>query len=285
MPTYATFLHVTDAHIASAGTPLPRDDLKVAVSGIPEATREDALDLLFGRLAHRLASENRKLDGVIFSGDAQDRGRPGGHELLFDMIIKHFGPLGISAERVIAVPGNHDVPRGSPPGSAERYKAFLETWRAAGCITPWLDGVDGNPPPPAEQSRHRLVSADRRWAFFPINSSNWSHVASILPEPLRDVWANIPEAVAGGDRAKENAVRTQLESLAMYDMARVSPAQLEVLRAIIEGAPRPGDGGQLRLAVLHHHLRAPTLREEVKTFADISNLEQVRAFLRDHGIK
>jgi hypothetical protein len=35
---------------------------------------------------------------------------------------------------------------------------------------------------------------------------------------------------------------------------------------------------------MHHHLRAPSLREELKPFADMSNLEQVRAFLRGSGI-
>ena len=285
MPAHATYLHITDAHIAAAGTELPRDDLKVAVPGIAQASRENALDLLFARLAQRLAAEGLRLDGVLFSGDAQDRGRPGGHKLLLDMILRHFGPLGITPEKIVAVPGNHDVPRGSPPGSAERYKAFTDTWRTAGCVTPWLDGIDGKPLATGAGAAHRLVSPDHRWAVFSINSSNWSHVSAVLPEPLRDVWADIPKMAAGGDGAKEAALRSQLDALAMYDMARVSPDQLEVLRAIIDDTPRPADGNQLRLAVIHHHLRAPSLREELKPFADISNLEQLRAFLRDHGVQ
>lgn len=32
---------------------------------------------------------------------------------------------------------------------------------------------------------------------------------------------------------------------------------------------------------MHHHLRTPSLREELKAFSDFSNLEQVRGFLRD----
>jgi 3',5'-cyclic AMP phosphodiesterase CpdA len=284
MPTTATFLHVTDAHIAAAGTAFPRDDFKVTVPGIEQATRESALDLLFARLAERLGAEGRKLDGVLFSGDAQDRGRPGGHKLLLDMILRHFGPLGISAEKIIAVPGNHDVPRTSPPATIERYRPFIETWRTAGCVTPWLDGIDPDPTPAADRSKHRLVSADRRWAIFPINSSNWSHVSGVLPAPLRDVWADIPKVLAGGDDAKEKSLRSQLDALATYDMARISPEQLEVLRSIIDDTPRPADGTQLRLAVLHHHLRAPSLREELKAFADVSNLEQLRTFLRERGI-
>jgi 3',5'-cyclic AMP phosphodiesterase CpdA len=284
MPVHATYLHITDAHIAAAGTPLPRDDLKVDVPGIAQASRESALDLLFARLAQRLKTEGRQLDGVLFGGDAQDRGRAGGHELLLQMILRHFGPLGITPARIVAVPGNHDVPRGSAPGSAERYKAFMDTWRCGGCITPWLDGIDTNPPSTGAAALHRLLSADNRLAVFPINSSNWSHVSAVLPEPLRDVWAEIPKLAAPGDAAREAALRSQLDALATYDMARVSPDQLEALRSIIGGTPPPPDGNQLRIAVIHHHLRAPSLREELKTFVDISNLEQLRSFLRDQGV-
>ncbi|WP_192366038.1 hypothetical protein, partial [Mesorhizobium mediterraneum] len=86
------------------------------------------------------------------------------------------------------------------------------------------------------------------------------------------------------DPKNEAKLRRQLNELARYDMARVSSQQLEVLRNLIETSPRPVGGIQLRIAVLHHHLRAPSLREEIKPFADVSNLEQLRSFLRDRQI-
>src|SRR6202044_176386 len=67
-------------------------------------------------------------------------------------------------------------------------------------------------------------------------------------------------------------------------MARVSDEQLDVLRRLMAGTPKPPSGKQLRIAVMHHHLRSPSLREELKAFADISNLEQVRAMLRAGGV-
>lgn len=67
----ATFLHVTDAHIAYAGTPLERDDRKTIVAGLQPQTREIALRQVFERLAERLKREDRILDGVIFSGDVR----------------------------------------------------------------------------------------------------------------------------------------------------------------------------------------------------------------------
>jgi 3',5'-cyclic AMP phosphodiesterase CpdA len=283
MATSATFLHVTDTHIAEDGTPFARDDHKVSVPSIEQDSREGLLELLFRRLAERLASEGRRLDGVLFSGDAQDRGRPGGHKLLLDLVLKHFGPLGITPERIVATPGNHDVPRGTPPGSTARYAPFTSVWQAGGCVIPWLDGIDSSPAP-ARDGPHRLLDIERRWVVYPINSSNWSHVTSVLPEPLRSSWEVIPGLLSGTDAEKEKKLRDQLEGLAQYDMARVSAAQLEALRTIIGTTPPPSEGRQIRIAMLHHHLRAPSLREELKPFADISNLEHLRAFLRDNGI-
>ena len=94
----------------------------------------------------------------------------------------------------------------------------------------------------------------------------------------------IPDAMAKGDAGRASQLRDQLQSLARYDMARVSERQLETLRAIVADTPASSRGRQLRIAAMHHHLRSPTLREEVKPFADMSNLEQVRAFLRDSGM-
>lgn len=277
----ATFLHVTDTHLALAGTSFDRDDHKVKIPAITRETREAALDRTFFRLAERLSQSKRRLDGVLFSGDAQDRGRAGGHQILLDLLLKHFGPLGVEPANIVAVPGNHDVPRTSQPSTAERYEAFTEVWRKAGCVTPWLDGVDASV---SDGGAHRLVSGDRLLAVFPINTSNWSHVTQVLPEPLATAWSSLPTLAAGGDAATEAKLREQLDSMARFDMARVSGEQLEVLRGLIEGAPQPSTGRQLRIALLHHHLRSPNLREELKPFADMPNLEQLRGFLRDRGI-
>jgi len=277
----ALFLHLTDVHLMASGNPLPRDDHKVNIPGITQDTREGALELMLSRLAERLRKDGLQLDGVLFSGDAQDKGEPGGHKILFEMLIKHLADVGITPAKIVAVPGNHDVVQDSEPGSPERYGQFLESWRAEGCVTPWLDGIDHAP---ADGGPHMLTAEDLAWAVFPINTSNWSQVSSILPKPLSDVWDSIPSLLAPENTEMEKTLRKQLNGLARYDMARVSPRQLEVLREQIEGASRPAAGQQLRIGLLHHHIRAPSLREELKPFADFSNLEQLRAFLRDRRI-
>ena len=98
-----------------------------------------------------------------------ERGNLAGHAALRNIILETLTKVGIVAEKIVATPGNHDVPRGTDPGSAERYASFIAAWRDAGCVTPWLDGIDN------EQSladRHRLIGPGNTWAIFPINSAN-----------------------------------------------------------------------------------------------------------------
>jgi hypothetical protein len=151
-------------------------------------------------------------------------------------------------------------------------------------VVPWLDGIDAPPQPGRHDAQYRLLDDDGQWAVYAMNTSNWSHVTSTLPEPLESRWRDIPGLLASGDTALENSFRSQLDPLVQFDMARVSKHQLEALRSIIAATPLPKHRRLLRIVVMHHHLRSPGLREELKPFADVSNVEQVRAFLRDSSI-
>lgn len=272
------FLHITDPHITGDGVPFKRDDHKAKIPGIDHTTREKQLTLLLSRIAERLGDEGRELDAVIFSGDAAERGNLAGHAALHDIIVSTLGGIGITSGKIVATPGNHDVPRGKAPGTPERYEAFIEAWRKPGCITPWLDGVDTDDLKP---ENHRLVASDHAWAIFPINSANWSHTESLLESPLKEIWEKIPELADDADRS---AVKKQLDALIRFDMARVSPDHLEMLRKIVRDTPQPQSGAQIRLAAIHHHLRTPSLHEEIKPFADFTNLEHIRQALRQREI-
>lgn len=105
-----------------------------------------------------------------------------------------------------------------------------------------------------------------------------------IPEGLKKVWEALPAAVANGNTAMTAEVRAALGKLLDYDMAQVSDAQLRVMRKTVNETPRPESFPQVKLAVLHHHLRSPSLRIEVKPFEAITNLEQVRTFLMESGI-
>jgi 3',5'-cyclic AMP phosphodiesterase CpdA len=282
MSTTARFLHLTDPHLTGSGEPLKRDDHKTHIPGIDQATREGALDVVLQRLAERLLADGVSLDAVVFTGDATLRGVDAGQRALLDMLLQRLGSVGITAGKIVATPGNHDVPKGTAPGSQERYQVFLDVWRAAGCVTPWLDGID--PPNTSHGERHRLLGPEGNWAIFPINSANWSHVSETLRSPLKEVWSelHVPWEAADPDKAKQ--IREQLDALVQHDMARVSEAQLEELRRIVGGTPVP-EAGQVRIVALHHHLSAPSLREEVKGFADFTNLQLLRRSLRERNVQ
>lgn len=156
-------------------------------------------------------------------------------------MLNFFGPFGITPDRIVATPGNHDVDRTYDPGTAGRYRDFCAAWRDCGCVVPWLDGVDkGDSVAP-----HVLLDASHRWAVCPINSSNWCHVPAILPEPLATVWSQLPQLAAGPDKDKEAKLRKHLDDLARYDMARISEEQLEQVRKMVEATPVPRHGPQL----------------------------------------
>jgi len=274
------FLHITDTHLKPSGSAFLIDDRKRDLK-LEEQTRERALNSGLERLAEELGERAESLDAVIFSGDALSGGSAGGDKLLLSLLLQHLGKHGISASNIVAVPGNHDVPLGAEPGSNARYTEFLEAWRTQGCITPWLDGIDS---PRPDYTKHILLGPDNAWSIIAVNSSNWSHVDAI-PTKLASMWATIPSTLAAGNVDLETELREELTKLARYDMARVSPQQLDALRWMLKNLPRATTGTQVRVMALHHHLRAPTHVEEVKPFADISNLEQVRTFIAEQEIR
>jgi thymidylate synthase len=274
------FLHITDTHLKPVGSAFSPDDRKVDAK-LEEQSREKAVEDTLARLSEGLKEAGQCLDGVIFCGDALSAGQPGGDELLFKLLLKHLGPHGIEANRIVAVPGNHDVPMGALPGSTDRYTDFIKVWRNAGCKTPWLDGVDASK---YDLSSHALIGPDNEWMVLAINSCNWSHTDAV-PKGLAKLWDSIPGMLAKGDAGLEKELRQELDKLARYDMARVSPAQMEAMRIMLRSAPTAKSGRQLRMMALHHHLRVPSHREEVKPFADMVNLEQVRTFIAQQTIQ
>ena len=274
------FLHITDTHLKPTGSEFKRDDRKVDAK-LEGQSREKAVEDTLARLAEGLKDAGQRLDGVIFCGDALSAGEPGGDALLLALLLKYLGPHGIDASRIVAVPGNHDVPMGTLPGSAARYADFIKVWRDGGCITPWLDSIDVGK---SDLSKHALIGPNGEWIVLAINSCNWSHT-DVVPKGLAAIWDSIPGEMAKGNPDLEKELRKELGKLARYDMARVSPEQMEAMRTMLRSASGATSGRQLRMMALHHHLRVPSHREEVKPFADMINLEQVRTFIAQQNIQ
>lgn len=271
-------LHVTDTHFLLSGGDYQPYDVKQDIQ-VDSESRAQAFETLCKRIAADMSSNVEGLDGVIFSGDALARGEKGGNRQLLELIQKYFK---VGPDRVLAVPGNHDVPKGSKPGSMERYEDFLTVWRDAKCVTPWLDGIDATEG--ADWTKHVLLAGDKSWAVVAVNSCNWSHVETV-PEALRDIWAHLAAGVAAGDAIKEETVAKQLQELIRHDAAHISRRQFERVREMFEALPQPEKGKQLRMVALHHHLRNPTLRIEFKTMPDLIPIETLRTLLREQGVK
>lgn len=280
MKEEARFLVLSDLHLAGV---LKRDDIKGSgITGISNPSKVDATTDLLDGISRHLRNNKIDLDAVIFAGDAQDKGSAGSHQAALDAIISAFGLLGIDESKIISTPGNHDVLKGSAPGSIERYEAFASVWRDRGCVVPWLDGVDEDVPKTTD--RYRLVSQDGLWAIYTVNTSNWSQVRANVPDNLKTVWSDLPKAYAGGNGILEEQVRSALEKLLDYDIAQVSDTQMKVFRRTVAETPKPENKRQVRLAVMHHHLRAPSLRLEVKPYEALINLEHVRTLLQESDV-
>ncbi|MFA6965255.1 metallophosphoesterase [Bosea sp. (in: a-proteobacteria)] len=292
MPTTATFLHVTDTHL-SDGSPSNQADHKLRVDGITVTTKIEALKVTAELLAERLRAEERLLDGILFTGDAQDKAAPHGHTELRKVLTDALSGVMKPHWRFVATPGNHDVPQGSDPSGERRYAEFKQAWRETEprAVTPWLDGIDTPPAPGEVLQHHSFTAPDGSWAVYPINSCNWSHTQIKFPEGVEAAFNELLRALDGlGDvqaaKIKEvvkREIREPLEKQLLYDIARVSDAQFAALRQIIR-AKMPTSKPPLRIVLLHHHLMAPTLREEVRPFADISNLSALRTYLRQNEI-
>ncbi|MFG6412691.1 metallophosphoesterase family protein [Roseateles sp. DC23W] len=280
----ARLLHITDTHLSVSGTHFPWDDHgKVTIEALnwDGPTREELYDKALGRIAEHLTDHGQKLGAVVFSGDALSRGPSGGDQVLLEALLRHLRPFGIEPPRIVAVPGNHDIQRGTTPSTEARYDGFIKTWRNAGCVTPWLDGVDKKGE--ADLHKHVLIGEGGLWAIVALNSCNWSQT-SALTDDLRARWDTIP-GLLSAEPELQKKFKQELDKLRYYDMARVSEHQFEVLRLLCRQLnDAVGSTGQLRILVMHHHLRAPDHTEEVKQFSDVTNLERLRTFIAQQNI-
>lgn len=270
------FLHIADPHLLSAAASRPVDDHKVGL--VPpgdRTTHHEVLRLTLERLGQQLANDHRALDAVIVTGDVADKNNEGGYEA-FTALLDALGAVKPPPNRIVVVPGNHDVAMGLAPGDPRRYDHFIRFMRGAGFVTPLLSGVDRVPISPGDLPRHVVIVDDVQ--IVPVETSAYSQV-SLDFGIAAPSWTRVEDTIrAGGSVDELDAIR----KLRVVDAARISPTQLEAVRATLRMVPvaaRP----PLRMAVLHHHLLPVSIREEVKPYESLTNLGLLRQFLRDEG--
>lgn len=276
-------LHLSDVHLGKAPAEEIADDYKDEFVPLEQRTNRHTT-LRWTLEALKDVVQPQPLSAVAFSGDLTVAYHEDGYAQ-FEELLEALGPLRPTNDRIVVVPGNHDVKRHTPPGSEERYELFNKYIRSANYVTPLLDGTDidahgkfvGDP-----ALRHFVLDEDEGWIIIPINSSDYSVALEPLSNFSNDEWEETMatvEAKVGPDAAHDlNRLRTQ-------DAARVSPAQLQGLLDLLRNVDAGAKGSPtIRIAVVHHQLLPVSVREEVKSYESITNLGLVRNFLRENVI-
>jgi 3',5'-cyclic AMP phosphodiesterase CpdA len=269
-------LHLSDLHL---GEPEPWQILGDHKQELVAPHSRTSTQTVLKRTLEALHREDKfkELEAILISGDITNRTGPEGFRDLYG-VLAIFGDE-LPKEKILVVPGNHDVRWGTPPGTAERYEAFLEVTRERGFATPLIDGVDfgsGVGDEETQANAHPHLVETEGLVAVAINSSNLCGVLDSFADDFSaEAWA---EALK--PEFRDEALR-QLNHLRMYDVPYVSDAQIEALRRFLERKGLSRADGRLRIAVMHHHLLPVSTAEEIKAYESVVDLGRVRQFLTD----
>lgn len=262
-------LHLSDLHLANT----PQEDAvgDYKVEAVPERDRVSRARLLrhtLKALSTWLSDSDETLAGVIITGDITTRGHPEGFGGL-PGLLEALGDALPEPGRIVVVPGNHDVAWDTPPGSAERYRAFIDGIRRTGYVTPLLDGIDYDGDQPRSIAGPLLSGHD--FAVVAINSAD---MCGALEPFSPEAESELGQLSAG---RISDSLQAEIRRVRRYDMPRISPRQMAALADLVDQVP----AGRVRIAALHHQLAPVREEEEVKPFESIVNLGAFSAFLSD----
>src|SRR5579871_4475743 len=171
-------LHLSDLHLGNTPGEDVVGDYKIeAVMGADRVTRARLLRSTLKALADHLAETDETLDGIIITGDVTTQGRRDGFAEL-PSLLASLGAALPDPGHVVVVPGNHDVTWSSEPGTRERYQSFIDSIRAAGYVTPLLDGIDYDRDEPTAGVSPLLIGSD-----FVVAAVNSADMCGVL-EPF-----------------------------------------------------------------------------------------------------
>lgn len=279
----ALVLHLSDLHLTDSDPADVLSDDKAHTLSFEELQRRLTVikDSLLA-LSTTLIDEQRTLDAVVITGDVTVQGTAEGFGLV-DSVLASLGAVAPVSERVLIVPGNHDVRWATKPSSPERYENFL-TLRPR-FSTALIEGIDidveGNM---LTASDPVIVGGDETYLLVGINSSNHSGTVGQVNADLEPRLATL-EDLARTDEGVA-LLLADWRRRGLYDMARVDRAQmiaaaqsLKVARESLAGRSEP-----LRIAALHHPIEPVTITEEIKTFDEMVNAGEFRNWLASNDI-
>ncbi|HEV7962463.1 MAG TPA: metallophosphoesterase, partial [Actinoplanes sp.] len=274
-------LHLSDLHLSPPAEHETVGDHKINVIPLQDRVRRtELIRATLRELGRALEKAGRPLDAVVVSGDVTYQGRSDGFALLPDTLDELRNVLP-PPERILIVPGNHDVQWYTEPSSPTRYEHFVKL-REFGYRTPLLEGIDfdGYGEMFAQRAAApTVVAEDGSFVLVGLNTANHCGVEmAISPEVQAAV------AMLSGRAGTDRHVRILLDdwrARGRFDIARLGPhQQRHASDALRADAP----DGAVRIAVMHHQLLPISPDEEVKPFEALTNLGEVRDFLAGNGI-
>jgi 3',5'-cyclic AMP phosphodiesterase CpdA len=268
-------LHLSDLHLATPDQERDVGDYKLEL--IPANQRQRRSRYIRNTLvalATYLDARHETLDAVVVSGDVTYKGAPDGFGALPD-VLSNLGDHIPPDNRIVVVPGNHDIVVNTPPSSPERYAPFLDGIRTAGYVTPFLDGIDVS----GAGFLGPLLVRDT-YLVAAVNSADYCASRNPLTSELEAELDRLTNK-----RQISSALAKHIEKLRTLaaDAVRINPDQLEALSSAMDRADP--EATRVRIVALHHQLAPVSTDEEVKPFDSLINLGEMRQFLSDNRIE
>lgn len=290
LPAVGILLHLSDLHLAGAHAEgeVTGDYKLGAVLPEERQRRTGAIRETLDALGSALLADGTALDAVVITGDVTVEGNQDGIDLLPE-VLGELGEALPPPDRILIVPGNHDVVWGTAPNSPQRYERFIKL-REFGYRTAYLDGVDIGTSgllttPDQAPAEPCLVPSDGSFIVIGMNTSDMCGVQTDIEPDVDAVLDEIQALMATpgrtGDIVRE--LYTAWERRGLHDVPRLSTLQRKICsqlarrerqRILESGAPAPA-----LIAAIHHQLRPVSDAEEFKPFEGITNLGECREWL------
>lgn len=300
-------LHLSDIHTGPGE--VEDQDLK---DYLPESNRQTLLE----RLTEYLKALPRTPDYVVVSGDITLRGRPEGFATFRSWLIDRINERTLpQSERIMVVPGNHDVkwkiPEQEPGWHKKRYESFFANF-GSGFPHAYIPDWDPPLPDPAEftiagtervvgglktdidfgklkvtSSLPFILDLDNDLLIFAFNSSLASGI--YLPSKgFVKTLSALMEAFNGNRDLSEKLTQMREEYLdsTVVDAGLIGEEQLKYFsQLMVRLKEQLGERYQhlTKVAVLHHHVtHLLGAQLEVKRFEAVVDVSQLKQYLTEH---
>ncbi len=271
MADFLRILHITDLHFTADGPEIDQPSHQWLPDWQKQVGQQDAnlLGWLRSQTERLAETSSERTRFVLITGDTVERGKKEEFTRAVAFLKDLANAVGVPRDRVLIVPGNHDVDWSADPSRAgARFDNFVEAYGEDFTI-PEFDGKRFRP----------------KWV--PLGGVIEGVVGEIalLSSPT---FSGVPDATLSSDR-----FIARIEDL----VGRVAVDMREALQQAIEGGrtildigavgdwqlqrlARPSSGDGVRIAALHHHL-LPDPQVEVTPFDAVIDAGQTLQLLVD----